>query len=109
MRALPFARGGIVASTVASPAPISSSSAVATSRCTYSESQFTIVRVSTSQKSISGLQFFRSFVHLFQLDSPFFQRRLQPVNYFFRRPAAKRFISQLPFLRSNILHQPFAL
>src|ERR1700740_2897943 len=106
----------MVARTVASPAPISSSSAVCTRRCTYSESQFTIStsapprpRLRSAWNSLPRFQFSYSFDHLLQLNSSHCQRRFQPLNNFLGRPAATYLVSGFPFLRRDILCQPVLL
>src|SRR5882724_5150285 len=108
MRALPVARAGMVAKTVASPAPMSSSSAVCTSRCTYSESQF--IRKSsrvTIDRSVRGFQLLDSFAGLGQFNSPVFQCGLQSQDNFLWCAAAESFVAELPFFRGDVFCQAF--
>src|SRR5205814_4931016 len=108
-RAFPIAFAGMVAKTVASPAPTSSSSAVCTSRCTYSESQFMDMPRHTLARFSRAIQLGKAFGRLGKLDSLFGQGRFQSLNDFLGGAAAERFVGELPFLGSDVLRQPFVL
>src|SRR5262249_54216753 len=109
MRAIPVALGGMVARTVASPAPTSSWSAVCTSRCTYSESQFMRLPRETLARFSGAIQLRKAFRRFAELNSLFSQSGLEPLNNFLRGSVAERVIRELALLGSDVLRQPVVL